>query len=294
MPRPCVPSSCTATCARPASSPAATIGSNALHELARWSFRGNACEIPTDCPQRERSGFTGDWQVFVDTAAMLYDVEAFSAKWLDDLAADQWPDGRVPTVIPNPAGDGPSGIAFEDMSAGSAGWGDAAVLVPWELWRHYGDLGALRRRIPSMRRWVGLRGPRGGRHPRHPDRMATRPDVASHEEFLWDTGFHFGEWLEPGVPPRPDPTADHSIVATAFLHRSATLLAAAARLVGDEDGAAWASRISRGRPRRVASGVRHHRRPAGDRVAGELHARAGVRASSTRRNARSRPSGSPS
>ena len=56
-------------------------------------------------------------------------------KWLADLAADQWPDGRVPTVIPNPAGDGPSGVVFEDLSAGSAGWGDAAVLVPWELWR---------------------------------------------------------------------------------------------------------------------------------------------------------------
>ena len=127
---------------------------NDLHELARQSLLGNACDIPTDCPQRERSGFTGDWQVFVDTAAMLYDVDGFSAKWLDDLAADQWADGRVPTVIPNPAGDGPSGIVFEDMSAGSAGWGDAAVLVPWELWRHYGDLDALRERLPSMRKWV--------------------------------------------------------------------------------------------------------------------------------------------
>ena len=147
---------------------------DALHELAGWSLLGNACDIPTDCPQRERSGFTGDWQVFVDAAAMLYDVDAFSAKWLDDLAADQWPDGRVPTVIPNPAGDGPSGVVFEDMSAGSAGWGDAAVIVPWELWRHYGDLDALRGRLPSMRRWVEYAaGAAAGS--RHPDRVAARP-----------------------------------------------------------------------------------------------------------------------
>ncbi|GAA1960207.1 family 78 glycoside hydrolase catalytic domain [Microbacterium deminutum] len=218
---------------------------DALHDLAVWSLRGNACDIPTDCPQRERSGFTGDWQVFVDTAAMLYDVEAFSAKWLDDLAADQWPDGRVPTVIPNPAGDGPSGVVFEDLSAGSAGWGDAAVLVPWELWRHYGDLEALRRRLPSMRRWVeyAAGAAAGGRHP---ERSSSRPQAAPHEPYLWDTGFHFGEWLEPGVPPRPDPTADHSIVATAFLHRSAALLAASATVVGDGEVATWAQGIAAG------------------------------------------------
>ena len=218
---------------------------DALHELARQSLLANACDIPTDCPQRERSGFTGDWQVFIDTAAMLYDVEAFSAKWLDDLAADQWPDGRVPTVIPNPAGDAPSGIAFEDMSAGSAGWGDAAVIVPWELWRHYGDLDALRRRLPSMRRWVEYAAGAAARG-RHPDRMGIRPVAAEHERFLWDTGFHFGEWLEPGVPPRPDPAVDHSIVATAFLHRSARLLAAGAALVGEAECEAWAHEISAG------------------------------------------------
>lgn len=218
---------------------------NALHELARQSLLGNACDIPTDCPQRERSGFTGDWQVFVDTAAMLYDVEAFSGKWLDDLAADQWADGRVPTVIPNPAGDGPSGIVFEDMSAGSAGWGDAAVLVPWELWRHYGDLDALRGRLPSMRAWVEYAaGEAAGS--RHPDRAAQRPDAAPYDRYLWDTGFHFGEWLEPGVPARPDPAVDHSIVATAFLHRSSTLLAASAALVGDAELEAWAQRIADG------------------------------------------------
>ena len=218
---------------------------NALHELARQSFLGNACEIPTDCPQRERSGFTGDWQVFVDTAAMLFDVEAFSEKWLDDLAADQWPDGRVPTVIPNPAGDGPSGVVFEDLSAGSAGWGDAAVLVPWAHWRHYGDLEALRRRLPSMCRWVQYAyGAAAGS--RHPEREAARPEAAAHEEFLWDSGFHFGEWLEPGVAPRPDPAADHSIVATAFLQRSARLLAASAALAEDHELQSWAARIADG------------------------------------------------
>ncbi|WP_345710966.1 alpha-L-rhamnosidase C-terminal domain-containing protein, partial [Kineococcus glutinatus] len=70
---------------------------------------------------------------------------------------------------------------------------------------------------------------------RHPVRAARRTVPAPHERFLWDTGFHFGEWLEPGVPPRPDPGADHGIVATAYLHRSALLVARAARVLGRPD-----------------------------------------------------------
>ena len=207
-----------------------------LHEAVEWSFRGNACDVPTDCPQRERSGFTGDWQVFADAAALMYDVSGFSRKWLRDLAADQWEDGRVPTVIPNPAGAQPSGDAFEDMSAGSAGWGDAAVFVPWSMWRAYGDRAALAEAYPAARAWVEYARARAAQS-RHPDRAARRPRAAAHEEFLWDDGFHFGEWLEPGVAPNPDPSADHGIVATAYLARSAELLARMATVLGEIDDA---------------------------------------------------------
>ncbi|MGV2982794.1 family 78 glycoside hydrolase catalytic domain [Microbacterium sp. AGC85] len=203
-----------------------------LHEAVRWSFRGNACGLPTDCPQRERSGFTGDWQLFVETASRMYDVDDFSRSWLRDLAADQWPDGRVPTIIPNPAGAAPSGIAFEDMSAGSAGWGDAAVTVPWELWRYTGDRSVLAEFFPAAARWVDYAA-RSAAGNRHPDRVAERAVSADHEVFLWDTGFHFGEWLEPGIAPNPDPSVDHGIVATAYLHRSAHLLSQMAVVLED-------------------------------------------------------------
>ena len=77
---------------------------NKLHEATVLSFVDNACEIPTDCPTRERSGFTGDWQIFVPTGAFLYDVAGFSSRWLRDLTADQWDDGRVPNFVPDPHG----------------------------------------------------------------------------------------------------------------------------------------------------------------------------------------------
>ena len=103
---------------------------NRLHRVAVWSFRGNACDIPTDCPTRERSGWVGDWQLYVDTAAYLYDVFDFSAKWLRDLAADQLSTGAVTNIVPDPSPDAP----IWTNGHGSSGWGDAAVHVPWELY----------------------------------------------------------------------------------------------------------------------------------------------------------------
>jgi hypothetical protein len=74
---------------------------NRLHEAVVWSLRGNICDIPTDCPQRERAGWTGDWQLFVPTAAFLYDVAGFSVNWRPGgglswaEAAHESPYGRI-------------------------------------------------------------------------------------------------------------------------------------------------------------------------------------------------------
>ncbi|MFJ4616974.1 family 78 glycoside hydrolase catalytic domain [Streptomyces sp. NPDC088812] len=216
-----------------------------LHEAALWSLRGNVCDVPTDCPQRERAAWTGDWQVFVPTAAFLYDVAGFTAKWLLDLAADQWADGRVPNYVPDPADEAARRASFEGGTTGSAGWGDAAVIVPWEMYRAYGDLDVLREQYPSMRAWVDYAAGQAATR-RHPDRATSRPRPAPHEEFLWDTGFHFGEWLEPGVAPDLDPSRDRGDVATAYLHRSAGLLARTAALLGHREDEARYRRLAEG------------------------------------------------
>jgi alpha-L-rhamnosidase len=219
---------------------------NRLHEIAEWSFRDNACDIPTDCPQRERSGWTGDWQIFAPTAAFLYDVAGFSLKWLRDLASEQRPDGCVANVAPDPigpiapdAGEDPIVTMMQNDLQGSAGWGDAAVLVPWEMWRAYADLDVLAELWPTMLRWIDYAAT-SARTGRHPDRIESRPEPAPHEMYLWDTGFHWGEWLEPGVDVT-DPesgaafrTADHAAVATAYLFRSSQIAARIGRLLGHD------------------------------------------------------------
>lgn len=212
---------------------------NRLHEVAVWSFRGNACDIPTDCPTRERGGWTGDWQIFAPTAAFLYDVAGFSDKWLRDLAAEQRADGLVWDCVPNTLTE--ELLARLGVGHGSAGWGDAAVLVPWEMYRAYGDVDVLARQWPSMAARVDYMA-RAAREHRHPHRAAARPEPAAHESYLADTGFQYGEWLEPGESGLGDHdgageiraafTADRGDVATAFLHHTARLLAEIADILG--------------------------------------------------------------
>ena len=201
---------------------------NRLHEAAVWSLRGNVCDIPTDCPTRERAGWTGDWQLYISTATFLYDVDGFSTKWLRDLAAGQWADGTIGGMAPMPVAER---TGFLEATTGSAGWGDAVVLVPWELSEEYGDTSVLEELWPAMVAWLD-RAERMATQGRHPDRVARRPEAAAHERFLWDTGFHWGEWLEPEGAPSDFAAfiaADKADVATAFYAWSTRHAAAIAR-----------------------------------------------------------------
>jgi alpha-L-rhamnosidase len=208
---------------------------NRLHEAAVWSLRGNVCDVPTDCPTRERAGWTGDWQIFVPTAAFLYDVAGFSTKWLRDLTAEQWGSGLVANLAPSPPSESEGG--FVATLNGSAGWGDAAVIVPWEIYRAYGDRRLLEEQWPSMVAWLSyVEDAAAGA--RHPDRIARRPEPLPHERYLWDTGFHWGEWLVPGEDLKgPEDfeafrRADKSDVATGYFAHSARLMSQIAAVIG--------------------------------------------------------------
>jgi alpha-L-rhamnosidase len=205
---------------------------NRLHEVARWSFRGNAVDVPTDCPTRERLGWTGDYQVFAPTAARLYDVSGFTRKWLRSVRDDQLPDGRIANFSPDGRRVKLNTASLFGMLTGSAGWGDAIVLVPWLLYETYGDREALAENWDAMAGWVEW-ALATARTARHPSRVAHSADPLPHEEFVWDGSFHWGEWLEPKAraedgslvdPVQADPqawfTADKGEVGTAYLARS--------------------------------------------------------------------------
>ncbi|WP_219860805.1 family 78 glycoside hydrolase catalytic domain [Microbacterium sp. MYb45] len=217
---------------------------NRLHDIADWSFRGNAVDVPTDCPTRERLAWTGDYQVFAPTAARLYDVLGFTRKWLQSVRDDQLDDGRVANFSP----DGRRiKHKLDDqfaMMTGSSGWGDAITFVPWEMYSAYGDVRVLEENWDAMVRWVEweLGAARANRHHSRVERSA---EPQPHEEYLWDGTFHWGEWTEPVAkaedgsrldPIKTNPMAwfmaDKGEVGTAYLYRSAHILADAAAVLG--------------------------------------------------------------
>ena len=183
---------------------------NQLYHNIIWGQKGNYLDIPTDCPQRdERMGWTGDAQVFCRTGAINYDVSKFFHKWLGDVALEQQKNGAVRGIVPNCLPNNDSRI--------SSGWGDAACIIPWELYLAYGDKKELKKNFPMMKKWVEYI-------------RKTGPN-----EYLWLTGHHYGDWLaiDAGGDITQGATAD-DLVATAYYAYSTSLLIKAGEVLGHD------------------------------------------------------------
>jgi alpha-L-rhamnosidase len=183
---------------------------NQLQQNIQWGQKGNFLDVPTDCPQRdERLGWTGDAQAFFNTAAYNMNVNNFFSKWMKDVATDQLESGAVPHVVPNVLGENASG---------SAGWADAATIIPWNSYLLYGDHRMLQTQYPSMKSWVDY-------------------IVNQSQDNLWASGFHFGDWLFY----RPDDDNDGRAAITdkyyitqCFFANSTQLVINAAKVLGHE------------------------------------------------------------
>lgn len=153
---------------------------NQLQHNIRWSIRSNMVSVPTDCPQREKQGWTGDILAFASTGCFNYDLHNFLDVWLNQMRLEQTQDGGIPIVIP-------SYPAQTKMQAGtfggntSAAWSDACILVPLELYRFYGDKHILQDNLPMMLRWLEF----------------IAHAAADDNPYLWSKGYHFGDWIIP-------------------------------------------------------------------------------------------------
>ena len=207
---------------------------NRLFQNSLWSMRSNFCDIPTDCPTRERAGWTGDAGAFAPTAVYLMDCYPVLRKWLGECRLAQKEDGLVQNIAPV----NNSGSMISNMLQGSAGWGDACVLVPWALYEAYGDKTILEENYDMMCRWLRFTEKRA---------QKTRPHnlLNPYHRYLVDEGFHFGEWCQPdvdnGAAMKKTMMLGAPEVATAYYCRSASLLAQIAEILGrDEDAERYA------------------------------------------------------
>jgi alpha-L-rhamnosidase len=177
---------------------------NRLAANIGWGQRSNFVAVPTDCPQRdERQGWLADAQVFAPTACRNADLAAFFARWLRDVRDGQSTDGAFGDIAPM------VGVRPE----GAPGWGDAGVLIPWQLWLEYGDKRVLEQSWDSMTAWVAH-------------------IVRHNPDLLWRhrAGSNYGDWLHVGEDTPRD------LVATAYFARSARTVADTARVIGHDPG----------------------------------------------------------
>ncbi|HET7016350.1 MAG TPA: family 78 glycoside hydrolase catalytic domain [Streptosporangiaceae bacterium] len=178
-----------------------------LFRVIDWSQRGNFISVPTDCPQRdERLSWLGDAQIFARTACYNRDVASFFAKWMDDVADAQLPSGAFTDIAPT----------LHIPWSGAPAWSDAGVIVPWTVWKMYGDTAILRRYLGAMAAWMNLL------ERTNPDYLRSR-----------DLGNSYNDWLAPGSDDTPP-----ELLATAYWAHDAALMGEICEVIGRPDEAA--------------------------------------------------------
>ena len=173
-----------------------------LHQNVVWSQRGNFLAVPTDCPQRERAGWTGDIQAFVGAAANNAQVVPFLSRWLANLRADQLDDGRVPIFSPRSPFDALAAAQAEGVGSivAAAGWSDAIATVPWVLYERTGDRRVLAENYDAIVRWADYqRRVAAVELPAGLTAVDLEPERRRRQALLYNTGLHFGDWLTPST-----------------------------------------------------------------------------------------------
>ena len=204
-----------------------------------WGQLSNYLSIPTDCPQRnERLGWSADTQVFCEAGSFNADTRAFFHKFTRDLRDCQGPEGGFTSVAPF----GQYGNEFFNF-----GWADVGVIVPWTIWRMFGDERIVRDNYDAMAKFVraiaakkydleGENDPSG-----RFEKMYIYADWLSYETFE-TAGNAFGNWQK--WKNDPDAINYRRFLATCYWLYDARLLAEMAEALGKAEDAAEFRRSS--------------------------------------------------
>jgi alpha-L-rhamnosidase len=167
---------------------------------ANNSYLSNLFGYPTDCPQREKNGWTGDAHIAVETGLYNFDGITIYEKWMGDHRDEQQPNGVLPSIIPTDGwgydwGNGPD-------------WTSTIALIPWNIYLYYGDDQILRNNFPNMKRYV--------------DHIT---DISPSGLTTWG----LGDW----VPVSDKPPVEFT--SSVYYYADAVILAKTAKLLGKTD-----------------------------------------------------------
>lgn len=210
---------------------------NKLLENTRWSMKGNFLDLPTDCPTRERLGWTGDAQIFFDTGAYLMNTAPFFQKWLTDMADAQYKNGLLPAVLPY------QGVEMMYKATGSSvGWADAIYLIPYRYYLRYGDKDILVQNWPMIERYADYL----MTHLGQTDKKTAKNNP--NNAYTYEKGVHLGEWLEPEEfrDQVYGAQAKHPEECTAYLYYAMQTIGTIADILGNADMAKRCAETAKG------------------------------------------------
>ena len=173
-----------------------------IQEAARWSYLSNLYSIPTDCPQREKNGWTGDAQLACELGLLNYDGVTVYRKWVDDIADEQQPNHKMSVIIPN------SGWGYNVFDYAPA-WDTAYFEVPWEVYLYTGDAQLLESHYEGYVDYLDWLG-----------KQETK-------KYILKGGL--GDW----VPSKTETPG--TLTSTAYFYHDAVIASKAAALLGKED-----------------------------------------------------------
>lgn len=192
---------------------------NQIHENLKWSFLGNFHGYPTDCPHREKMGWTGDAQLVAETGLYNFDMVRAYLKWIDDFTDEQKPNGQLPGIIPTSGWGYTLGRDPKTVDRGyGPQWEGAFMEIPWQLYRFTGDTTIIRRYYTHFRNYVNY--------------------MSAHAN---------GNLLNFGIDDHKQlkPLTQGHYLSSAFYYRLTTLLSQMAPIAGMEGDAVIYARLSK-------------------------------------------------
>ena len=175
---------------------------NQIQHNTLWSARANFYSFPTDCPQREKNGWTGDAHLAAEACLYNFDMAANYTKWLEDIQDEQQTNGVLPCIIPT----GGTGYVWGNGPA----WDSAYLLIPWDLYLYRGD-----------RRILG----------EHYENFKSYVDYVSRRATNHIANFGLGDWCSAKT------TTPERITSTGYFYRDASIVADIAGMLGKKDDA---------------------------------------------------------
>ncbi len=188
---------------------------NRIHRATVWAQMGNTQGYPSDCPHREKGGYTGDGEIIAEASIHDFQMAAFYTKWLNDMRDAQEENGRIPNTSPTLIGGHGGGIA----------WGSAYILIPMWMYQYYNDTRILEEHYVPMKRYIGYL-----QNLARTDSNPGEPYIINKFGTYW---LSLGEWCAPGQSDGPN----HPMVNTYYYYKDVSLLSRIATILGKNEDA---------------------------------------------------------